>query len=85
MSQAAWERAMGMRGYVGSPAAAEDRAMGVKIGARVRWLVTGPEMIGTITAIECDGDGDPWFTLTFDNDHKDVRVERSEIAPLQRR
>jgi hypothetical protein len=74
---------MGMRGYLGSPAAREDRAMGIKVGGRVRWHVA-PTLVGTITKIEIDRDGDPWFHLTFDSNHKDVRVERSEIVPLKR-
>jgi hypothetical protein len=84
MTQAAWERAMGMAGYIGSPAASEDRRLGIKIGGQCRWLVTPRPLIGTITAIDIDSDGDPWFHLTFDGDHKDVRVERSEIAPLRK-
>lgn len=78
---------MGMRGYLGSPAEREDRGQGIKVGGRVRWLATSAfepdELIGTITEIEIDDDGDPWFHLTFDGDHKDVRVEHSEIAALQ--
>lgn len=80
----AWERATGMRGYRGSPAEQEDREFGIKPGGRVHWLVLPCDLIGTITEVEIDDDGDPWFHLTFDDDvgHKDVRVERSEIAPF---
>lgn len=86
MSISAFVRALGMADYRGSPAEREDREAGIKIGGRVRWLVE-PELIGTITAIEIDEDGDPWFYLTFDDKseddwHKDVRVERSDIAPM---
>ena len=72
---------MGMRGYRGSPAEREDRAEGIKVGGQVRWLVWPKELVGIIRKIEFDADGDPWFHLTFEN-HKDIRAEWSEIAPL---
>ena len=87
MTQVAWERAMGMRGYLGSPAEKEDRARGIKVGGRIQWC----GYLGAITLIEVDSDGDPWAHLTFDetNDedlnHKDVRVELHEVTPVVER
>jgi len=83
MGQKAWERAMGMHGYTGSPAEAEDRAMGLKPGGRCLWLAEGdPE--ATISRVEVDADGDPVFHLTFaaELEHRDVHATRDEIAPI---
>lgn len=84
MNQQAWESAMGMRGYSGSPAERYDRAAGLKVGGQCWWLVEPGPLKATITDIRMDEDGDPWFSLTFNGGHKDVEVEREEIAELQR-
>lgn len=75
------DTAMGLRGYRGSPAEREDRALGIKTGGRARWLVT-PPITGTITRVEVDADGEPWFHLTFPTNDKDVRVARTDIAEV---
>lgn len=84
LGRSAWmglDAITGRGGYRGSPAEREDRALGIKVGGRARWLVTGDPLTGTITKIEIDADGDPWFHLAFpDSGHKDVRVGRSDIA-----
>lgn len=74
----------GSNGYRGSPAEKEDRQEGIKVGGRVRWLVTGPALVGTIDQIEIDDAGAPWFHLTFEENHKPVRVDRAAIAPAGR-
>lgn len=82
MSQKAWESAMGMGSYISSPAAADDRREGIKLGGTVYWNVEPELKKAVITNIRIDDDGDPWFTLTFDDDHKDVEVERSELRSV---
>lgn len=91
MNQKAWETAMGMRGYSGSPAEKQDREAGIKVGGICNWLAEDPSKPGImptarITLIEVDSDGDPLFTLSFvgeDSDHKDVCVEREAIKPYK--
>lgn len=88
--QTAFETAMGMRGYSGSPAQKEDRENGIKVGGICNWLAEDPSKPGVmpvarITAIEII-DGDPWFDLTLigdDSDHKPLCVEREEITPYK--
>lgn len=89
MEQRALETAMGMRGYRGSPAEREDREAGLFVGGQCQWLAMGPDdtdyPVATITAIDVDSDGDPWFELEFGDGpdgHKPVRVERDDIRPL---
>lgn len=73
---------MGMRGYRGSPAEAEDRKLGIRVGGTCRWLAEGAPL-AKIDRIEIDNDGDPWFHLSFpETEDKPIRVERSEIIPL---
>ena len=72
--------ALGMGGYFGSPAQAEDRRDGIRQGAQVWWNTT-PPLLGTIEHIRQDDDGDPWFSLSF-SDHKDVWAQRDEILPF---
>ena len=72
-----------MSGYSGSPAERYDRAVGIKPGGRCMWLVEPGPLEATITEIDIDKDGDPWFSLEF-RDHKPVRVERTEIAEIGR-
>ncbi len=80
------DTAFGAGRYHGSPAELDDRREGIKTGGRVLWKVTPGPLEATITGIETDEDGDPWFHLTFDGDaHKDVRVERDEIMPLRQK
>lgn len=84
LRQTAFERAMGMRGYRGSPAEREDRAAGIKPGGRVRYLCEPSDMTGTIVAVRIDDDGDPQFEIEFDAEyeHKNMIVEREGIKPL---
>ena len=79
MTQEAWERAMGMSGYRGSPAEKNDRKDGIKVGGTVEWRVWPENLVGKITEMKIDEDGDPWFLLQFD-EHKDVWAQREEIA-----
>ena len=67
MNQQAWETAMGMGGYRGSPAERDDRKQGIVIGGRVMWGVLGDAIPATITAITIDEAGDPRFTLTIED------------------
>ena len=73
---------MGMRGYRGSPAENCDRAAGIKVGGECMWLVHPEPKRAKIIDLRVDEDGDPIFTLSFD-DHKDVDVEREEIAATE--
>lgn len=52
--------------------------------AKVVWVADGYP-IARIIHIDMDDDGDWWLTLTFDSDHKDVRVEAHEVEPLHLR
>lgn len=67
MNQQAWERAIGMRGYSGSPAEREDRSAGIKVGGKVQWGIPGDAVLSTIKKIAIDEQGDPRFTLTIDD------------------
>jgi hypothetical protein len=75
-------RAMGMGGYRGSPAEQDDRAQGIKVGGRAYWNVAPGPLKANIIALHEDAEGDPWFSLSFDSDHKDVRVRRSELMSV---
>ncbi len=48
------------------------------------WLVEPKPLKATITAVNIDHDGDPWFDLEFDCDHNPVRVDRSDLAKISR-
>ena len=76
--------AWAVTGYLGSDAELLDIAQGIEVGGRCMWRVHPDDMDAEITAIAVDEDGDAWFDLAFE-DHKDVCVLRSEIAPLPRR
>ncbi len=75
---------MGMHGYKGSAAEREDRKAGLKEGGCCVWLAQR-EPVGLITSIDLDQDGNPVFTLVFDErtDHKLVEARREEIRPLR--
>lgn len=77
----AWETAMGLGDYIGSPAEQDDRANGIKIGGRVFWVAEGSP-IATITSRRIDENGDPMFTLEFEDDHKPVEAGRTEVGNL---
>ncbi len=81
MSQRAWEAAMGMRTYRGSPAEAEDRAAGIKVGGLCYWQAEGcPPAL--INRVELDDDGEPLYHLSFPwTDDKPVIAMREEISP----
>lgn len=82
MSQQAWERAMGMRGYRGSGAEMDDRQEGIKVGGSA--YLKEPSVKGAITALRIDDAGDPHFTLEFPNgDHETVEVPREDLRSVE--
>jgi hypothetical protein len=81
MSQQIWERMMGMGGYRGSPAEREDRAEGIKADGEA--YVKGLDLKGRITGMTIGDDGEPKFTLEFeDQGHGPVTVGREDLRAV---
>lgn len=80
----AWETAMGMGGYRGSPAEADDRTQDIKVGGKCAWKAEGFP-IADIVGFRQDDAGDPQFELQFVGefaDHKNVWADRNELIAL---